>query len=62
MDLGNRGLIPFITLNDVTIEDSQNCIEYLCKVFDKDLNSHLTNEQKDVARAIQMYNEKYYAM
>ena len=52
MTRGARGLIPFIKLNDYVVEDSQICIEYLTKVFQKDLNAHLTEEQKAISVAV----------
>ena len=39
-------------MNDYVVEDSQLSIEYLSKVFNVDLNSHLTIEQKAIARGI----------
>lgn len=51
MKTSSKGLIPFIELNGYVVEDSQLCIEYLSKVFQKDLNSHLTDDQKAIARA-----------
>ncbi len=52
MQRGKNGLIPFIKLNDYVVEDSQRCIEYLSEIFEKDLNSHLTEEQKAVSRLV----------
>lgn len=51
MKLSSRGSVPFIRLNDYVVEDSEKCIEYLSKVFQVDLNSELSEEQKAVARA-----------
>ena len=50
--VGSRGQIPWIKLNDYSFEDSQLCIEYLSKVFNVDLNAHLTIEQKAIARSV----------
>jgi hypothetical protein len=47
----NRAQVPFIKLNNFTIEDSQLCIEYLSRVLQKDLNAHLNEDQKAIARA-----------
>jgi hypothetical protein len=48
MKTSSKGLIPFIRLNGFQVEDSQKCIEYLSDVFKKDLNAHLTDEQKAI--------------
>ncbi len=53
-----KGLIPWIKLNDYVVEDSQICVEYLTKVFNKDLNSHLTQEQRALGRCILKANEE----
>ena len=52
MNRSSRGTIPFIRLNDVTVEDSQFCIDYLSKVFQKDLDVHLKEEQKAISFAV----------
>ncbi len=52
MKRGKNGLIPFIKLNDYVVEDSQRCIEYLSEIFEKDLNSHLTEEQRAISRLV----------
>lgn len=52
MERGSNGLIPFIKLNDYVVEDSQRCIEYLTDILEKDLNSHLTEEQKVISRLV----------
>jgi hypothetical protein len=54
----SKGLIPWIKLNDYVIEDSQFCVEYLTKVFNKDLNAHLSQEQKAFGRCILKTNEE----
>ena len=51
IQLSKKGQIPWITLNNEDIGDSQFCIEYLSKKFDIDLNKHLTLEQKAIGRA-----------
>jgi hypothetical protein len=52
MKRSSQGMIPFISLNGYVVEDSQKCIEYLSKVFEKDLNANLTEEQKAVSRLV----------
>ena len=52
MKLSSQGLIPFIKLNGLQVEDSQKCIEYLSDIFKKDLNAHLTEEQKAIQVAV----------
>lgn len=52
MQRGSKGLIPFIKLNDETVDDSQRCIEYLSDIYEKDLNAHLTEEQRKIAHLI----------
>ena len=59
MSLSSQGLIPFIKLNNYTVEDSQKCIEYLTEVFQKDLNSHLTEEQKALSRILKKFFDGY---
>ena len=51
MELSPKGKIPWITLNGEDISDSQFCIEFLMKKFDKDLSSHLSLVEKGIARA-----------
>lgn len=43
---GAKGLIPFIKLNNYIVDDSSRCIEYLTQIFDVDINSNLSIEQK----------------
>ncbi len=52
MSRGNKGLIPFIRLNDVQVDDSQRCIEYLTEIFQIDLNSHLTREERAMSHLV----------
>ena len=44
--------MPFIKLNNYQVEDSQFCIDYLSKIYEKDLNSHLNEEQKAISRLV----------
>ncbi len=54
----SRGLIPWIKLNDYIVEDSQFIIDYLSKVYNKDLNKDLTEEQKAIGRCVLKTNEE----
>lgn len=58
MKVSSRGTVPFIRLNDYVIEDSEKCIEYLSKIFQVDLNSELTEEQRAIARAAHALTEE----
>ncbi|CAI9724092.1 Hypothetical predicted protein [Octopus vulgaris] len=49
---------PWITYNGEAVSDSQFIIEYLNKKFDVDCNSHLPDEQKCIARAMQKMVEE----
>ena len=53
-----KGKIPWITYNGEHISDSQFCIDYLIKKFDKDLSEHLTPEEKSLARAFLKLTEE----
>jgi hypothetical protein len=59
MKLSSQGTIPFIKLNNYTVEDSHKCIEYLTEVFQKDLNSHLTEEQKALSRIFKAFIDRF---
>ena len=48
---GPKGKTPWMTLNGVDTADSQICLELLAKHFSKDLSSHLTVEERSIARA-----------
>ena len=52
MKRSSRGTIPFIRLNDVIVNDSQSSIDYLSKVFQKDLDAHLNKEQLAISFAV----------
>lgn len=52
MQRGGKGLIPFIKLNESFVDDSQRCIEYLSQIYDKDLNDHLTKEQRAISHLV----------
>jgi hypothetical protein len=57
--MGPKGKMPWITLNGQEYADSSLCIELLSKKFQKDLSSHLTKEEKAVARAFQIMTEEH---
>lgn len=52
MKTSSQGLMPFISLNDYFVEDSQKCVEYLSKVFQVNLNNDLTPEQQAISRTV----------
>ena len=52
MKTSSQGFIPFIKLNGYQVEDSQKCIEYMGEIFQKDMNAHLTEEQKAAQVAV----------
>ena len=53
-----KGKIPWISFNNEDISDSQFCIEFLMKKYDKDLSSHLSPIEKSIARAFLKLNEE----
>lgn len=57
--MGPKGKTPWMTLNGVDTADSQLCIELLASKFKKDHSFHLTDEEKAVARAIQIMAEEH---
>jgi hypothetical protein len=60
MKTSSQGLIPFIELNNFVVEDSQKCVEYLSEIYEKDMNSSLTDEQRAVGQAVtKMVEERY---
>jgi len=46
-----KGKTPWITYNGLDVSDSQFCIEYLNKTLNKNICSHLSDEDKAIARA-----------
>ena len=48
-----------MTLNGEDYADSQLCIERLGKKYQKDFSSHLTAEERAVARSIQIMAEEH---
>jgi len=55
-----KGKTPWITLNGEEISDSQLILEALAKKFHKDFSSHLTAEERAIARAFQIMIEEHY--
>lgn len=55
-----RGKTPWITLNGEDFSDSQLCVEMLSTKFRKDLGSHLSDEERAVARAFQIMMEDHF--
>ena len=58
MEMSAKQKIPWITYNGEDVADSQFCIEYLNEKFGVDLNAHLTEEEKAIARAFQKMTEE----
>lgn len=50
--LSSQGLIPYIQLNGRVVEDSGIIINYLSKVYNIDLDSHLSDVEKAHALAV----------
>ena len=57
--MGPKGKMPWITLNSEEYADSSLIIELLSRKFQKKLSSHLTEEEKAVARAFQIMTEEH---
>ena len=61
MGMSSKQKSPWMTYNSEDVADSQFCMEYLQAKLGKDLDSHLSSEQKAVARAFQkMVDEHLY--
>ncbi|CAH1784744.1 unnamed protein product [Owenia fusiformis] len=62
--MSKKGKTPWIMYNGESVADSQFCIDYLNKKLDIDLNSHLTESEKGIARAFQKMTEEnlYWAI
>ena len=58
MRMSSKKKTPFITFNGMEIADSQFCIEYLNDKFNMDLNKHLSDEERSIARAFQKMAEE----
>lgn len=57
--MGPKGKTPWITLDGRKIGDSQLCLELLADRFSKDFSSHLSTEEKSIARAFQIMAEDH---
>lgn len=57
--MGAKGKSPWITLEEVEVADSQLCLELLAKNFHKDLSSHLSYEERAIARAFHIMTEEH---
>ena len=57
--MGLKGKSPWITINGVDVADSQLAIEYLANHFGIDMSSHLTTEQRSVARSMRSLIEDH---
>ena len=57
-DRSANGKIPWITLNGVEVGDSQACIDYLVKLYAKDLSSHLSGIDRAIIRAFRKLTEE----
>ncbi|KAK7067236.1 hypothetical protein SK128_002944 [Halocaridina rubra] len=57
---GPKGKCPWITVNGEDIADSQLTIEALTKKFNKYMDSHLTLEEKSIARAMRVMMEEHF--
>ena len=53
-----KGKTPWITYNEEDLTDSQLSIDYLNKKLDVDLNKHLLEEERGVAKAFQRLTEE----
>ena len=55
----SKGKTPWITINGKDIADSQLCIEYLNQHFGIDMSSHLSDEERAVARSMRIMVEDH---
>jgi len=58
---GPKGKSPWMSLNGTHISDSQFIIEYLNRKLKKDLNSHLTPEQREITRSLRIMLENHFS-
>jgi hypothetical protein len=49
-----KGKMPWNTLNGEEHGDSMLCVELLYERYDKDISSHLTAQERAVAKAFQL--------
>lgn len=57
--MGPKGKTPWMTINNDKVGDSQLCLELLARMFQKDFSTHLTVEEKAIARAFQILVEDH---
>ena len=57
--VGTKGKTPWITFNAKNIADSQLIVEHLSKHFGIDMTSHLTAENKAIARSMRILLEDH---
>ncbi len=55
----SKGKCPWITVNGQDVEDSQLVVEYFAAKMDKDLDKHLTDEQRAASRSIRIMIEEH---
>jgi hypothetical protein len=48
-----------MTFNERDYSDSQLCLELLASKFQKDFSSHLTDEERAIARSFQIMAEEH---
>lgn len=61
LDRSTKGKLPYITLNEVEVADSNFAIDYLASTLNKDLDSDkLTSPQKAVSRAFSSMLEESF--
>lgn len=55
-----KGKSPWITVNGVDVADSQLAVEYLADTLGKDVDSHLSQEDRVVSRALRIMIEEHF--
>jgi glutathione S-transferase len=58
MELSPKGKIPWLTLNDEDVSDSDFCIKYLQEKYQKNLSEHLSEQEKAIARSFLKLTEE----
>jgi hypothetical protein len=58
LELSPKGKIPWITLNGEHVSDSQFCIDFMIKKFNKDLSAHLGPADKAVVHSFLKMTEE----
>jgi hypothetical protein len=57
--MGPNGKTPWMTFNGKDYCDSELCLELLASKFQKDFSSHLTAEERAIARSFQIMTEEH---